>query len=144
MNHNLFKTTNLSQRSFFQKIFKQYPQENAVIEINNLFASKPLFQISKDNIASIENKYRINLLKEFGLNMEEFYAVYLNYCLKDKTLGAEELAELKHLKFVLNLNDRTIDKLHSKIGEIVYKQILRRSSFRWAAYSAGRSFFKEA
>lgn len=119
---SLFKQATLSERSFFQKIFNQHPQENAIKEVNNLLASKPLLQISKQEIEAIENKYDVNIEKEFKLNLEEFYAVYLNYCLKDKNLSNDELKELKHLKTILNLNDKSIDNLHSRIGEIVYKQ----------------------
>lgn len=119
---SLFKQATLSKRSFFQKIFKQHPQENAVKEVNNLLASKPLLQISKQEIEAIEKKYAVNIEREFKLNLEEFYAVYLNYCLKDKNLSDDELKELKHLKTILNLNDKSIDKLHSMVGEIVYKQ----------------------
>lgn len=122
MNSNLFQTIPLFNASFFQKLFKQLPQENAVIELNNLFASKDILAISEIDIKNIEEYYKIGLHKEFKLNIEEFYAVYLNYCLADKVLNDEELKELNHLKNILNLDDKTIDKLHSKIGVLVYKK----------------------
>lgn len=121
MSEQLFKTVPFVDRSFFQKLFGQYPDENAVIELNNLFASKPIKQISRDDISKIEAQYKISL-EEFHLNLEEFYAVYLNQCLQDKVLTNEELEELKHLKQILLLDDKTINNLHSKIGAIVYKQ----------------------
>ncbi|MFT3747040.1 MAG: hypothetical protein QM768_01940 [Agriterribacter sp.] len=122
MNGNLYQQRPLSNTSFFQKLFKQFPQENAVIELNNLLATKPLLNISQRDIEEIEGKYQLNLRKEFKLNLEEFYAVYLNHCLADKVINDDELKELNHLKQVLNLDDKTIDKLHSKIGEIIYKK----------------------
>ncbi len=122
MNGNLFQTRQLSNTSFFQKLFKQFPQENAVVELNNLLALKPLLNISHNDIEEIENRYKLSLSKEFKLNLEEFYAVYLNYCLADKILNDEELNELNHLKRILNLDDKTIDKLHVKIGETIYKK----------------------
>jgi hypothetical protein len=124
---SLFKPTALSERSFFQRIFKQHPQENAVKEVNNLLASKPLLQISRQEIETIGNKYGVNIEKEFKLNLEEFYAVYLNYCLKDKSLSEDELKELKHLKTVLYLDDKSLDNLHSRIGEIIYKQTFQEA-----------------
>lgn len=122
MNGNLFQTKPLSNTSFFQKLFKQFPQENAVIELNNLLASKPLLHISHNDVKQIESRYKLSLNKEFKLNLEEFYAVYLNYCLADKVLNDSELNELNHLKHILNLDDNTINKLHEKIGEIIYKK----------------------
>jgi hypothetical protein len=121
MSQTIFKKSLIVDRSFLQTIFGQHPEENAVIELNNLFASKSILQISQNEISEIENRYNINLLKEFKLNLEEFYATHLNYCLADKSLSNEELEELKHLKMLLSLDNNTIDKLHNRIGEIVYK-----------------------
>ncbi|HEX8577705.1 MAG TPA: hypothetical protein VF677_15570 [Flavobacterium sp.] len=122
MNGNLYQIIPLSNNSFLQKLFKQFPQENAVIELNNLLATKSIPKISQSEIQEIENKYKINLNKEFRLNLEEFYTVYLNYCLADIILSEQELKELNHLKNILNLDDRTIDKLHIKLGENIYKK----------------------
>lgn len=122
MNGNLFQQRPLSNTSFFQKLFKQFPQENSVIELNNLLATKPILKISSDEIESIENKYQLNLQKEFKLNLEEFYAVYLNFCLADRVLNDDEINELNHLKNLFNLEDKTIDKLHTKIGINIYKK----------------------
>lgn len=119
---NVFRAVPLAERSFFQKLFSQYPEENAVIELNNLLAAKPVKQILSSDIAGIESKYNLSLKEEFTLNLEEFYAVYLNYCLSDKSLSNEELDDLKHLKIMFALDDNTIDKLHTKIGEIIYKK----------------------
>lgn len=122
MNINIFRQKTLSKTSFFQKLFKQIPEENAVIELNNLLATKPLLRIHPKDIEEIEKKYLVNLGKTFKPNLEEFYAVYLNHCLADKVLSEEELKELNHLKQIFNLEDKTIDKLHVKIGENIYKK----------------------
>jgi len=97
MNGNLYQQRPLSDTSFFQKLFKQVPQENAVIELNNLLAAKPVLNISQRDIEAIEGKYRLNLRKEFKLNLEEFYAVYLNHCLADKVINDDELKELNSI-----------------------------------------------
>lgn len=122
INQKLFKSVALIERSFFQKIFKQYPNENSIIELNNLLASKPLNDIQKEDILNIEEKYNIKLEDEFNLNLQEFYAVYLNQCLKDRMLTDEELDELKHLKQILSLDNKTVEGLHNQLGSIVYKK----------------------
>jgi len=122
MSQTIFQKSILEETSFLQKIFKQQPEENAVIELNNLLASKPIKQISQSEISAIETRYGISLEQEFKLNLEEFYATFLNYCLADKSLSNEELEDLKHLKLLLGLDDITISNLHSKIGAIVYKK----------------------
>ena len=119
---NLFQTVPLKKSSFFQRLFNQLPEENAVIELNNLFALNDILNIQITDLHNIEGRYKISIYKEFKLNLEEFYAVYLNHCLDDKILSNEEIKELNHLKNILNLDDKTIDKLHSKIGVLVYKK----------------------
>lgn len=122
MNGNIYQIKALSGISYFQKLLKQFPEENAVIELNNLLATKELLRITRTDVEQIENRYKLNLNKEFKLNLEEFYAVYLNHCLADKKLSNGELDELNHLKYILRLDDNTINKLHAKVGQIVYKK----------------------
>jgi hypothetical protein len=127
MNEHLYQIRPLSRTSFLQRVFKQFPQENSVIELNNLLATKPLLHIDEKDVAEIENRYKLNLNKEFKLNLEEFYTVYLNHCLADKILNQQELEDLNHLKRILNLDNKTISMLHAKIGEIIYKKSFREA-----------------
>ncbi|MDB5272234.1 MAG: hypothetical protein JWO58_601 [Chitinophagaceae bacterium] len=122
MHISLFRTAKLVEPSFFQKLFKQSPEENAVIEVNNLLATKSIKEISKSAIAEIEERYNISIHREFKLNLEEFYAVYLNYCLSDKFLSESELEELQHLKMILNLDDAIVTSIHKNLGKKIYKQ----------------------
>ena len=143
MSQNIFKTAPLSERSFFQKIFNQYPEENIVIELNNVLATKSVLEITNDEINKIKSRYNIQVEKEFHLNIEEFYAVYLNHCFKDRTLTNLELQELKHLKQLLNLDDKTIDKLHTKIGELVYKKSFKEAVSDGRLTAAEEAFLNE-
>lgn len=121
MNEPIYKTAAMVPQSTLQKLFNQLPYENAVIEVNNLLATETLRTIASSDIEAIEKKYGLNLNKEFRLNMEEFYAVYLNYCLADRALNEDEAGNLRHLKIILGLDDKTIQSLHSKIIGEVYK-----------------------
>ena len=122
MTKSIFQTVPLVEMSFLQKLLGQKPDENAVIELNNLFASKPIKQISKAEITDIEQRYNLALDSEFKLNLEEYYATYLNYCLLDKTLSNEELEDLSHLKALLSLDEHTITNLHNQLGVSIYKK----------------------
>ncbi len=126
MRQDIFQIVPLINPSFFQKVFKQLPKENSVIELNNLLASYPLNEISKEQIDEIEQRYQINL-EEFKLNLEEFYAVYLNNCLQDGILTDLDFENLSHLKSILSLKDNSIEKLVYKIGEIVYRRFFEKA-----------------
>lgn len=122
MINKIFKTHIIAKQSFFQKLLGQILYENAVIELNNLLASTQIEKITHNQIFDIENRYSVSFSKDYKTNLEEFYAVYLNYCLADKILSNEELNELKHLKYILDLDEKTINKIHQLVGEKIYKQ----------------------
>lgn len=122
MSTPLFRQHPLIQRSVMQKVLGQHPEDNAIIELNNLLSAKPILQIDKKDVLSIEERYKLRLIKEYKLNLEEFYAVYLNQCLSDRVLSKDELEALKHLKKLLSLDDHTIENLHERVGGIVYQQ----------------------
>jgi len=122
MNTTIYKQRPLLQRSVMQKLLKQYPDDNAVIELNNLLSSKSILEISAEEVLSIEQRYKLQLIKNYKLNLEEFYAVYLNRCLSDRVLNKEETDTLKHLKRLLSLDDVTVENLHQRIGSVIYKQ----------------------
>ncbi len=118
----VYKDVLLISPSFLQKLLKQQPEENAVIELNNLLANNTILEIDKSEIERIESKYGFKLIDEFKLNLEEFYATYLNYCLSDHNLSEHELHELDHLRSILSLHSKTVKSLHNKIGVQVYKK----------------------
>ncbi len=120
--HKPFQTIPLTPQSFLQRIFKQDAVENAIIELNNLLAINAIKEIKQSDIEEIERRYGTSFIKNFRLNLEEFYATYLNYCLIDRTLSDEEISDLKHLKSLFQFEDRTVELLHIKIGEKIYRK----------------------
>lgn len=118
----VFENHPLIKRSFFQRLFRQEPEENAIIELNNLLASRKIATITNDDIKSIESRYGLNLRKEFRLNLEEFYLVYLNYRLKsDFLLSDSDRNDLRHLEMILGLSTNRISQLVQKLGIHLYK-----------------------
>jgi hypothetical protein len=118
----IFRQIPLKERSLMQKVFRQYPRENAVIELNNLLATSTIQELNSHEVSSIEEKYGIDFQKSFRLNLEEFYAVVLNYFLKDRMLSNEEILDLERLKSVLSLSDKSISKIHEMVGSSVYEK----------------------
>lgn len=136
VNNAVFRTVPLTGKSLLQRVFKQWPQDDAIREVNNLLAATPLLQISREDVGAIEQRYGVNLLREYGLNLEEFYAVYFAALLADQVLTVEESQELAHLQAVLGLDAVVCQTLRGKIGAGVY-----RKAFEEAV--AGRRLPKE-
>lgn len=122
---HLFKQMPLKERSIMQKVFRQFPRENAVIELNNLLAVSTMEELSSHEVSLIEEKYGIDFQKSFRLNLEEFYAVVLNYFLKDRVLSNEEILDLERLKSILSLSDKSISKIHEMVGTVVYQKAFK-------------------
>lgn len=127
MESRIFKSHPLIKQSFAQRILHQQVEENAIIAVNNLLAEKEIRAINQEDLADIDNRYGTELSIDFTLNLEEFYATYLNHCLKDSRLDHQELQDLQHLKHLFQLSDKTIESLHKSIGSKVYKKTFQQA-----------------
>lgn len=109
----LFQVQPLRPKSFLQRVFKQEPAENAIIEVNNLLAAG---NITAAEIAAIERKYKLKIT-DFSLNLQEFYAVRWNDWLKHGRSNNidQELEQMAALFKIANT-----DQLIQLIGESWY------------------------
>jgi len=116
MNKEIFEKKPLIKRSLLQRWFKQEPDENCVIEINNLFADKAIESIAIHEMELIVSKYGAAIYSSFGLNMEEFYITYINECCKNGIISEFELDNIKHLQSLLLIADDTATGYRRKLG----------------------------
>ncbi len=119
---NIFKFKDLFKQSFLQKLFKKFPSQNFIIEVNNLLSANPVLSIEKYHIADIVGKYGANLGTNNVNKLANFYSDYLIHCLNDKKLSSNEMHELKHLKEVLSLSDKEVEEIHNKTSGAIYKK----------------------
>lgn len=122
----IFEPHQLKSRSILQRLFKQHPEENAIISINNLLGSKPILSVNSDDIKYIAKFYNINLV-EYNLNLEEFYAVLFNTLILKLYLSLEDKILLNHLAQILYLSEATISSLKIMIGESLYLKEYERA-----------------
>lgn len=116
----------LVNKSFFQNLFKQEPDENAIIAVNNLLATTPMEQINRAMILKIGVEYKVDINKMFPLNMQEFYAAYLNFILRKHQVGYEDDDSLQHLQEILGLSNEKVQELHERVGKIWYEKALKK------------------
>jgi hypothetical protein len=120
----LFEIRPLVKASAMQRLLRQVPKENAIIELNNLLVKGDFRQLSGRDISDIESRYALDLYSDFALNMQEFYAVQLNDFLKEGPLDDIQLEILSQLGGLLKLPNRRIDFLNEEIGCLAYKRLL--------------------
>ncbi|WP_419699459.1 hypothetical protein [Mucilaginibacter sp. NFX135] len=118
MERSIFQIVPVKKPSFLQRLFKQHPPENAVIELNNLLASNDLLALNQNILQQIEQKYNFPLT-DFELNLQEFYAVYWNQYLKDNTAASIEKTD--KLATLLGLPATIVEMLQIKIGKVWYE-----------------------
>jgi len=120
--NNLCKIEKLIQPSFFQRLLKIEPKENAFIEVNNLFASKPLREIKSTEIEAISIKYKVNLRKRCIGRLKELYLRYLQQNISDKIFSDQEVIYQNYLKKLLMLNDSEVEEIHNQLAGEIYKE----------------------
>jgi len=120
--NNLCISEKFIQPGLFQRLFKIMPKENAIIEVNNLFASKPLLEIKFTEIEAISIKYKVDLRKNFIDRLKEIYHRYLQQSISDLVITDQEVINHNHLKRLLLLNDSEVDEIHDQLTGELYKQ----------------------
>lgn len=120
--NNIYNKQELQNPSFFQRLIKTVPKENAFLEVNNLLATRPLKEISLEDIEEISGLYKVNLREKFLDQLKELYKRYLKKCFDDNILTDKEFEELTHLKNILILQDYEVEQLQDQLGGEIYKK----------------------
>jgi hypothetical protein len=126
MNNPIYQVVPAARPSFLQRLFKQQPPENAIIELNNLLAAG-ILSVRQEQLRDIENNYKVSFASDFELNLQEFYAVYWNYYLKQTSVNDNIVRELAHLVRLFNLSEEIITVLQTKIGKVWFEAAAKAS-----------------
>ncbi len=95
-----------SRPSLLQRLFKNVPSASAIAAINNLLAEAAgIGEIDRAKVQQVLKDYHVKFDEQFRAGIEAIYGDYLAYCLEDKTLSADELADLKALAHLLGLSE---------------------------------------
>lgn len=122
MASEVFLKKELKKPNFFQRLFKQQPKENALIEVNNLLAEKAIQDITAEEMSDISERFKVNLHQMFIANFLEMYAAQLKYALLDEKLTEEELNELRALKDLFGLSQSQVALIHEQLTSDIYKR----------------------
>jgi hypothetical protein len=126
MTNLLFREIPLLRQSLMQRLLKQLPEDNAIIELNNLLANNSVKDISSNDVNSISKKYNTDLVKTFSLNLEEFYAVLLNSFLRHEYLSSEDADILNHVKRIFELDNKNVLEIHLQLGGKIFRQYIEK------------------
>jgi hypothetical protein len=106
-----------------QRLLRRLPRENAVVEITNLLASAgSVRDVTRDDLAPVLEAHRTTLSGPLAGRFERLYRDYLAYCLGDRQLSEDELADLAHLQRLLRIPADTAFAIHEHVARQVYSR----------------------
>lgn len=120
----VFRKKPLLESNLWQKIWNKKIPENFFIELNNLLSDKEMLNIKLDEVNRLCRRYRISNITMHSRRLSGFYHSYLQFCLEDRKLSNSEIVELRHLKLLLGLSDRTVKQIHKSLALAIYGQEL--------------------
>lgn len=122
----VFTPVPLIKPGLLLRLLHRQPTRNALLEVKNLLASKPVLEVSLVDVYHIALKYRVNMAHRFGKELQELYSSYYLHCLTDRSLSVGEVEQLKHLKVVLGLADKAVAAIHDQGASEVYRSSVQQ------------------
>jgi hypothetical protein len=109
------------RRTLVEWLLQRRPPGNAVVAlIDTLNAADSPRRVTDDAIAAIERTYGVSFRKQFRGDLERLYREYLLFCLTDRQLSDDELADLAHLGRLLGLDSDVCDAIQRNVTRQVY------------------------
>lgn len=113
---------------FTDKLLRREPRENAYVEINNLIASAPLEQVSKDDIDRILASHKISNERAKS-RLSYIYTQVLTHFVQDFQLTDEEAASLASLQEALSIGPVEVGHIHASILYPIFQNAVRNALF---------------
>lgn len=125
---SIFTHSQLKERTFFQKIFGIYPEENLEIELNNLFAEKEanLLEIQPVDYFNLIGKYKINFKQKFESQRNKILSSIIEDRLKKNELTDNDMLIFKHVGNILEYNDNEIQIKIDDLKNAFFKEQIRK------------------
>jgi hypothetical protein len=123
---NGFDAREPTRPGLLSRLIGHKPRENAFIEIRNLLATRPLAELAAADVINVLSAYQIP--REDAL--PELLAIYqqaVSYAVRDRVLLSEGRADLKTLRYVLDLDDSGADGIEATVLQTAYRDELKKA-----------------
>ena len=120
--NEIFKKNDLLKPNFFQKLLKQNPKKNFILEIENLLSDNEenISMIPYEKIKEKELFYKVKS-SDFRADRERLFDLFLNKCLYDEFLSDSEKKNIDYLQTVLHISEEYAKKRIKEETELIYK-----------------------
>ena len=121
---NLFRES-LEEPSVLQKLRGTPPKRNAFRELKNqLIDAEKLTDVDEDFVYSLEEKYGVDLQREFFHDLRKLYVKFITFFLLDEHASEEEIADVWHLKKIFGISGAEHERLFKKAAKATYQRSL--------------------
>ncbi len=94
---------------------------DALAELGQRLAGSPRVQgVSAADVQEVAARHGVHLTRRFRRGLRDLYRTYLVHCLSDRSLGDDEIEDLRHLKQLFGLDDRDVGHIHEEVAREVY------------------------
>ena len=116
-----FRILLTKQTTFVRRLLRRPSIDSAIADINNMLAGRALREVTATHIEHVLDTHHLRPLRtEHRQRLERFYRDYLLFCLTDRRLSDDEVADLDHLRSILGLSTSTVDVIHRTVARQVY------------------------
>jgi len=96
-----------------------------VIDIENrLAAAERVREVSAEEIEQLATQHGVKLDAAAQTPRRNLYRRFLEHCLADHAISAEESSDLHHLRRILRLDDDQVHAIHNDIARVFYGQAM--------------------
>lgn len=107
--------------TILQRLLGRKPPANALAAlIRRLRAADSPRAVSPAELDAIGRDHDVDLRHHFRHDLEGLYREYLLYCLTDRRLSVEELADLEHLRSLFGLDAATVETVQRNVARQLY------------------------
>jgi hypothetical protein len=97
----------------------------ALREIEELLARAPsLRELPADALTTAAKQHGVDLARQIPTQRKHLYRRFLEHCLVDHAVSAEESADLERLQQLLCLDDAQAGEVHAQVAQAVYGQAI--------------------
>lgn len=121
MSSSPFRQLERRKPTWSQRLFGRKPVQNAFVELLDTLrrAASPR-EVTADDVARIEAAYGIDIRAMFRSELVQTYRDYMLFCLTDRRLSDDELADLAHLSKLFGFDAATCEAIHRNVARRVY------------------------
>jgi hypothetical protein len=108
-------------RSWLGRLFRVRHPNAVRVEIQNLLAVRPVWEVTREDIDAILTRHRVNLTRRREIVLR-LWRLALRAFLRDDSLSDKEVAYLDALRHLFALTDRDVERAHIALAEPRYAE----------------------